>query len=132
VARFIPDRGKLPMNKLSFAAAGAAFLAAPVLAGHVEVENRVQEADLVVDNAGTTHPMWTFGGTIPGPLVRVTEGDIVDFTLINDELNKQSHSMDFHAARVDVLDEFEAVKPGDTKKFTFKADYPGVFIYHCG
>src|SRR5690606_8999477 len=87
---------------------------------------------LVIDNAGTTHPMWTYGGTIPGPLVRVTEGDTVDFTLINDAGNQQSHSMDFHAARADVLDEFEAIKPGDVKKFTFKAEYPGVFIYRCG
>jgi len=128
------DKGNFPMHKLPFlASAGAALLAAgPALAGHVEVEIRVLETDVVVDNAGTTHPMWTYGGTIPGPLVRVKEGDVVDFTLVNDESNKQSHSMDFHAARVDVLDEFEAVKPGDTKQFTFRADYPGVFIYHCG
>lgn len=116
----------------SIVAAALTLVAAPVIAGTVEVEIRVQELDLVIDNAGTTHPMWTYGGTIPGPLVRVTEGDTVDFTLINDPGNQQSHSMDFHAARADVLDEFEAIKPGDVKKFTFKAEYPGVFIYHCG
>jgi nitrite reductase (NO-forming) len=76
--------------------------------------------------------MWTYGGTIPGPLVRVKQGDVVDFTLINEKGNKQSHSMDFHAARADVLGEFATIKPGDTKDFTFKAEYPGVFIYHCG
>jgi nitrite reductase (NO-forming) len=118
---------------LLLAAAGfAVAAAASVRAGTVDVEIRVHEIDLAVDNAGTRHPMWTYGGTIPGPLVRVTEGDIVDFNLINDGENKQSHSMDFHAARVDVLDEFEAVKPGDSKAFSFKADYPGVFVYHCG
>ena len=31
--------------------------------------------------------MWAFGGTIPGPLVRVTEGDVVQFTLKNLETN---------------------------------------------
>jgi nitrite reductase (NO-forming) len=31
-----------------------------------------------------------------------------------------------------VLDEFAEIKPGDTKKFSFEARYPGVFIYHCG
>lgn len=40
--------------------------------------------------------------------------------------------MDFHAARVDVLNEFGSIKPGETKTFTFTADYPGVFFYHCG
>jgi len=76
--------------------------------------------------------MWTFGGTVPGPLVRVTQGDVVDFTLTNDPANQNSHSMDFHAAVVDVLDEFAEIKPGETKSFTFNAEHPGVFIYHCG
>jgi nitrite reductase (NO-forming) len=112
--------------------AAAALGAAAATAGTVEVEIPAREVDLVIDNAGTTHPMWTYGGTIPGPLVRVTQGEVVDFTLINDKNNKQSHSMDFHAARADVLGEFDVVKPGDNKQFSFKAEYPGVFIYHCG
>jgi nitrite reductase (NO-forming) len=121
------------MHKLSLLAAAIAAIAAGAAAAEtVNVEIRAREVDLVVDNAGTTHPMWTYGGTIPGPLVRVKEGDTVAFTLINDEHNQQSHSMDFHAARADVLDEFEVVKPGDQKQFSFAAEYPGVFIYHCG
>ena len=40
--------------------------------------------------------------------------------------------MDFHAAIVDVLNEFAEVKPGETKHYKFKANYPGVFMYHCG
>lgn len=114
--------------------AAALLLAAPgpALAKTVQVEMTVKEVDLPVDNKGTTQVMWTFDGTIPGPLVRVKEGDVVDFTLHNAEANQNSHSMDFHAAIVDVLDEFAEVKPGDTKKFTFEAKYPGVFIYHCG
>ncbi len=110
----------------------AATLAAPVWAKTVKVEMTVKEVEVQVDNKGTKQNMWTYDGTIPGPLVRVTEGDVVDFTLTNDAANKNSHSMDFHAAIVDVLDEFAEIKPGDTKKFTFEAKYPGVFIYHCG
>jgi nitrite reductase (NO-forming) len=106
--------------------------ACPATAATVAVNIPVREVDLVIDNAGTKQSMWTYGGTIPGPLVRVQEGDVVDFTLLNEKTNKQSHSMDFHAARADVLGEFGAIKPGETKKFTFKAEYPGVFIYHCG
>lgn len=117
------------------AALAALALAAPVpaaLAEVVDVEMTVKEVEIAVDNAGTVQKMWTYGGTIPGPLVRVTQGDEVRFKLLNDPGNEQSHSMDFHAAVVDVLDEFAAIKPGETKEFTFQANYPGVFIYHCG
>jgi nitrite reductase (NO-forming) len=117
---------------LSSMIAVAGFSAGFALAETVKVDITVKEKDVVVDNAGTIHPMWTYNGEIPGPLVRVKQGDLVDFSLTNDPENKQSHSIDFHAARVDVLDEFESIKPGKTKDFTFRADYPGVFIYHCG
>ncbi|MEA3299347.1 MAG: multicopper oxidase domain-containing protein [Pseudomonadota bacterium] len=118
------------LRSLVIATAGLA--SALAAADTIKVDMTVKEVDVVVDNAGTRQAMWTYNGTIPGPLVRVKQGDVVDFTLLNDPANEQSHSMDFHAARADVLDEFEAIKPGETKKFTFKAEYPGVFIYHCG
>lgn len=107
-------------------------LMVPVQAETVKVDITVKEVDLEIDNAGTTAAMWTFGGTIPGPLVRVKQGDVVDFTLHNDAANKNSHSMDFHAAQLDVLDEFEPIKPGDSTRFEWTAEYPGVWMYHCG
>ncbi len=124
----------MKMKKLLTAVTFCGVLLAPtvVQAETVKVDIPVIEKSMAVDNAGNEQVMWTFGGTIPGPLVRVKQGDVVDFTLINMKDNKQSHSMDFHAARVDVLDEFAAVSPGKSKGFQFRADYPGVFIYHCG
>tara|TARA_R110001592_G_scaffold363248_4_gene682191 strand:+ start:42027 stop:42986 length:960 start_codon:yes stop_codon:yes gene_type:complete len=108
-------------------------LSTPIVQAEVvNVDMVVQEVDLPVDNEGTTQKMWTYNGTVPGPVVRVKQGDIVNFTLINDKSNKNSHSMDFHAAIVDVLDEFSEIKPGDTRKFQFEAKYPGAFVYHCG
>lgn len=98
----------------------------------VKVTIPVIEKEMAIDNKGTVQKVWTYGGTIPGPLVRVTEGDLVDFTLINKKGNENSHSMDFHAAVVDVLSEFSSIKPGNSKHFSFKAEHPGVFIYHCG
>lgn len=98
----------------------------------IDVNMTVRETDLVVDNNGTTRRMWTYDGTVPGPLVRAKQGDVVNFTLKNHPDNENSHSMDFHAARLDVLGEFASIKPGEAKQFTFKAEYPGVFIYHCG
>ena len=119
-----------PLSAVLLLSSSLAMTAA--MAETLKVEMTAKEVDIAIDNAGTTQRMWTFGGTIPGPMVRVKQGDVVDFTLHNHPDNSNSHSMDFHAARVDVLDEFVEVKPGDSKQFTFSADYPGVFIYHCG
>lgn len=121
-------------NKIVALAVAAALtgFSLPSFAKTVKVTMHAKEGMLQIDNKGTQYPAWTFDGSIPGPVVRVKEGDVVEFELINDAENKESHSMDFHAAIVDVLSEFGPIKPGQTKKFTFDAKYPGVFMYHCG
>ena len=40
---------------------------------------------------------WTFGGTVPGPLLVVNEGDEVQFSITNK--GAAAHSIDFHAAQ---------------------------------
>lgn len=42
------------------------------------------------------------------------------------------HSMDFHAGTVAPSDKWRAIEPGETIRFEFMANYPGVYIYHCG
>ncbi len=98
----------------------------------VQVTLTAKEVKTVIDNKGTTQASWTYDGDVPGPVVRATVGDTIEFTLINDKANKESHSIDFHAARVNVLDEFAPIKPGETKKFTFPATKVGTYFYHCG
>lgn len=125
----------MKLNKLVLAVSALTAFAAytqAALAETVKVKMVAKEVMLDIDNKGTKYPAWTFDGQIPGPVVRVKEGDTVEFELVNDGANKESHSMDFHAAIVDVLGEFAPIKPGETKKFTFDAKYPGVFMYHCG
>jgi len=118
---------------LAVMAVAALFSAQQVFAKTVKVTMTAKEVDLPVNNKGDEMmAAWTFDGSIPGKPVRVNEGDTVDFTLINPATNKNSHAMDFHAAQVDVLNEFAPVKPGDSKHFTFEAKVPGVFMYHCG
>lgn len=90
------------------------------------------ESEIVIDGNGGKYKAWTFNGQMPGPVVRVTEGDTVNFTLINPATNANSHSMDFHAAELDFLKNYRAINPGDTIKYTFVAKKPGVFFYHCG
>jgi len=102
------------------------------MAKTVKVHLTAQETTVVIDNKGTKYAAWTYNGTIPGPVVRARVGDTIDFTLTNPKTNKNSHSIDFHAAQVNVLDEFAAVKPGHSKHFKFVPHYPGAFMYHCG
>jgi len=124
-------------NRILVAAGTVAALAAFGLTGvaqakTVKVTLTAKETPVAIDNKDTQYPAWTFDGTIPGPVVRVTEGDTVDFTLVNPSANKNSHSIDFHAAEVDVLDEFAPVKPGQSKHFKFVPRRAGVYMYHCG
>ena len=98
----------------------------------VKVVLTAKEVKIPIDNKGTLYAAWTFNGSIPGPVIRVRQGDTVDFTLINPKTNQNSHAMDFHAAQVDVLKEFAPIKPGTREHWKFVAKVPGVFMYHCG
>ena len=51
-------------------------------------------------------------------------------TLTND--GAIPHSIDFHAARIAPNLAFKDVKPGKSFTFSFVANDPGVFMYHCG
>jgi nitrite reductase (NO-forming) len=75
---------------------------------------------------------WTFDGTVPGPMLRVREGDTVELTLHNDSTSLHMHSIDLHAVTgpgggATVTD----VEPGQSKTMRFKALNPGLYIYHC-
>jgi len=122
----------IKMGVVGLLATSLGLVVPAALAKTVKVTMTAKEVELEINNQGTKYPAWTFDGMIPGKVVRVTEGDTVDFTLINPKENKNSHSMDFHAAEVNVLDEFAPVKPGQSKHFTFKAKRPGTYMYHCG
>ena len=73
---------------------------------------------------------WTFENNVPGPILHVQEGDTVNFTFTN--LGEIGHSMDFHAAQIDPAVAFRSVGTDGTLSFTFRARYPGAFMYHCG
>src|SRR3546814_19300515 len=103
-----------------------------VLAKKIKINLKVKEVSTSVDNKGTMQASWTYEGQMPGPLLRVTEGDTVTIVLTNDAANKNSHSIDLHAAQVDVLSEFSDVTPGETKTFSFVAKYPGALSYPFG
>ncbi len=81
---------------------------------------------------GTSYSFWTFDGTVPGPMIRVMEGDTVELTLTNPVSSSTGHNIDLHAVNgpgggAAVTN----VAPGESKTFTFKALNPGVYVYHC-
>lgn len=122
----------MKLKTLCMAVMLAASTVGAVHAKTVDITLTAREVDLPIDNKGTIYHAWTFDGQVPGPVVHVTEGDTVNVTLRNDKNNHNSHSIDMHAAQVDVLKDFEPVKPGSEGKYTFVATHPGVFFYHCG
>lgn len=90
----------------------------------VELEGRLAE--------GTTFGYWTFNGKVPGPMLRVRVGDMVEVHLKNAEGSAMVHSVDFHAATGPGGGAASTqADPGEAKTFKFKALTPGLYVYHC-
>lgn len=81
--------------------------------------------------ADQTIVAWTFDGQVPGPALRVREGDVVEFTLVNQD-SHMAHSMDFHSAITSPSRDYVSVAPGTAGRFYWKAERAGVYMYHCG
>lgn len=84
-------------------------------------------------SANTTYRYWTFDGKVPGPMIRVRQGDTIELTLRNDGHSHMAHSIDLHAALGPGGGAaFTQAVPGQEKTFTFQATTAGLFVYHCG
>ncbi len=105
-------------------------VAPAVLPGSVhDVDFPMIEKDITVAKGYVVHA-WTFGGTVPGPTIRVHLGDTVNVHLTNK--TPMSHSIDFHASQTAMNHQMVEIKPGETFTYTFTADFAGVWMYHCG
>jgi len=106
----------------------------------IDVDHRLFEV-----KKGIAFTGWLFGDSLPGPILRVKVGQTVKFSMtdrsndssmkgMNMAMNMQPmpHSIDFHAAMVNPEDKYRSISPGETIHFTWTANYPGVFMYHCG
>lgn len=75
---------------------------------------------------------WTYDKQVPGPMLRIREGDTVELTLTNDPSSLHPHNIDLHAVTGPGGGAtLTNVKPGETKTFHFKALNPGLYVYHC-
>lgn len=81
---------------------------------------------------GTTFEYFTFDGTVPGPMLRVRQGDTVEFYLNNDEQSLFPHSIDLHAVTGPGGGAvYTQTVPGGETSFVFQAINPGLYVYHC-
>lgn len=81
---------------------------------------------------GVTFNYMTLGGQIPGPMIRVRQGDTIEFTLSNPAGNLMPHNIDLHAVYGTGGGAVATnAVAGQTNGMIFKAMYPGAFIYHC-
>ena len=105
-------------------------VAPAVMSGTVhDVTMPIVDRDITVAKGFVVHA-WTFGGTVPGPTLRVHIGDTVRVHLVNQ--SSMSHSIDFHASQTAMNDQMVEIKPGASFTYAFRADYAGVWMYHCG
>ncbi len=93
-----------------------------------KVEIRLHEGKTYIGN-GVAYDGFLTNGQLPGPTVIVDEGDIVEFTVIND--GNIPHGASIHAAGTQTSKYLGKIGPGETRKVLFRATQPGVYMYHC-
>ena len=128
--------GSADVERLDFGVTRTAFAPAFDATAPVPSVARIKEFRIPITHEtieiadGRAYGGWTFGGTVPGPTLRVRQGDTVRITLVNE--SPMGHSIDLHAARIPMSEAFRTLGPGQELSFEFEARDPGVFMVHCG
>jgi nitrite reductase (NO-forming) len=105
----------------------------PPIPGRAHVVVNLEAVEKKTDIApNVQYTVWTFNGSVPGPLIRVRAGDDVEVRLKNDATNAMTHSIDLHAVNgPDGGAAATSVAPGQERAFQFRATTPGLYVYHC-
>src|SRR6266545_3148380 len=97
---------------------------------------RVREYTLVASDKdveiapGITFPAWTYNGSVPGPVIRATEDDILRVNFVN--AGTHPHTIHFHGIHPAGMDGvFEIVDRGEIFTYEFPARPFGMHLYHC-
>jgi nitrite reductase (NO-forming) len=103
----------------------------PPLTPGDSVDVHVESTDASVSIAsGVEYQAWTFGKSVPGPVIHVRQGQTVNVIYTNK--GTMEHSLDFHAAITPPNLHYAELKPGESMTYSFVAKVPGAFLYHCG
>jgi len=88
----------------------------------------VTQRQLVVAD-GVVVDAWTYGGTVPGPILRATEGDRLQVQLTN--RTSDPHNLHLHGRHDPAMDGWEPIAPGESFTYDVIAEPFGVHPYHC-
>lgn len=103
----------------------------PLLGTGDTVEIHIEASTNTVQIAsGVSFRAMTFGGMVPAPIIHVRQGQTVKVKFTNND-PMMPHSVDFHSARISPTRAFASARFGETVEFSFKAEVPGAFLYHC-
>ncbi|MEY2151235.1 MAG: nitrite reductase, copper-containing [Pusillimonas sp.] len=81
---------------------------------------------------GSVFDFMTWNGQVPGPMIRVRQGDTITLTVRSAASNTRPHSVDMHAVfGTGGGSSATLMPPGGSRREFFKCMYPGAFIYHC-
>jgi len=95
----------------------------------VEFNVSGESVELPIMGGKTYHAM-TFNQQVPGPTLRVTQGDVVKMTLTIPSNEVTGHGNDMHASQMSAGN-FDSINPGESKTYCYIAEDAGVFKYHC-
>lgn len=93
-----------------------------------ELEFAVEERLVEVGN-DVFIEAWTYNGTVPGPTIRATEGDLIRIQFEN--RTGHAHSLHFHGAHRPEMDGWEPIPAGGETVYEIEAGPAGVHPYHC-
>jgi nitrite reductase (NO-forming) len=67
---------------------------------------------------------------VPAPVIHLRQGDTMNFKFVNN--GGLGHSIDFHAAEIDWKVNYRTIEAGESLEYSWTANVPGDFMYHCG
>jgi FtsP/CotA-like multicopper oxidase with cupredoxin domain len=86
-------------------------------------------------SSGKTVEAWTFDGKAPGPELRARQGDLIEVTLINEDI-EDGVTIHWHGVDVPNAEDGvagltqDAVMPGRRHVYRFRAEHTGTYWYH--
>jgi FtsP/CotA-like multicopper oxidase with cupredoxin domain len=79
---------------------------------------------------GVFFAAWMYNGSVPGPVIRATEDDLLRVEFAN--AGSHPHTIHFHGIHPANMDGvFEIVEPGASYTYEFPARPYGMHLYHC-
>lgn len=90
----------------------------------ITVEERLLEV-----GKGIFIEAWTYNGTVPAPIIRATEGDLLRIRFVNN--TGHAHSLHFHGAHRPEMDGWEPIPAGGETVYEIVAGPAGLHPYHC-